>query len=65
VQCPTNYGRRNRFKQVADQIEYFKSHTILVEKAARMREKGEMIPPEMILAGEFVRRNRPALGVRP
>ncbi|HPX74099.1 MAG: 2-oxoglutarate synthase subunit KorB [Euryarchaeota archaeon ADurb.BinA087] len=65
VQCPTNYGRRNRFKQVADQIEYFKSHTILVEKAARMREKGEMIPPDMILAGEFVRRNRPALGVRP
>jgi 2-oxoglutarate ferredoxin oxidoreductase subunit beta len=65
VQCPTNYGRRNRFKQVADQIEYFKSHTMLVEKAARMREKGEQIPADMILAGEFVRRNRPALGVRP
>jgi 2-oxoglutarate ferredoxin oxidoreductase subunit beta len=65
VQCPTNYGRRNRFKQVADQIEYFKSHTILVEKATRLREKGEEIPSDMILAGEFVRRNRPALGVRP
>jgi 2-oxoglutarate ferredoxin oxidoreductase subunit beta len=65
VQCPTNYGRRNRFKQVTDQIEYFRSHTILIEKAMRMREKGEEVPPDMILSGEFVRRNRPALGVRP
>ena len=22
VQCPTNYGRRNKFKQVLDQVEY-------------------------------------------
>ncbi len=65
VQCPTNYGRRNRCKQVTDQIEYFRSHTILVEKAMRMKEKGEEIPSDMILSGEFVRRNRPALGVRP
>ena len=65
VQCPTNYGRRNRFRQVTDQIEYFRSHTMLVAKAERMKERGEQVPADMILAGEFVRRNRPALGVRP
>jgi 2-oxoglutarate ferredoxin oxidoreductase subunit beta len=65
VQCPTNYGRRNRFKQVTDQIEYFRTHTLLVEKAARMKERGEEIPADMILSGEFVRRNRPSLGGRP
>ena len=65
VQCPTNYGRRNRFKQVADQIEYFRTHTLLVEKAARMKERGEEVTADMILSGEFVRRNRPALGGKP
>jgi 2-oxoglutarate ferredoxin oxidoreductase subunit beta len=64
VQCPTNYGRRNKFRQVIDQIEYFKSHTMLVQKADRMRERGEHIPEDTIVVGELLRRNRPALGVR-
>ncbi|NYT16975.1 MAG: 2-oxoacid:ferredoxin oxidoreductase subunit beta [Methanomicrobiales archaeon] len=64
VQCPTNYGRRNKFRQVLDQIEYFKSHALLVQKANRMREEGKKIPDDMIIIGELARRNRPALGVR-
>jgi 2-oxoglutarate ferredoxin oxidoreductase subunit beta len=63
VQCPTNYGRRNKLRQVSDQIEYFKSHAILAQKAERMREEGQKIPDDMII-GELARRNRPALGVR-
>lgn len=64
VQCPTNYGRRNKFRQVMDQIEYFKSHALLVQKADRLREQGKKIPDDMIIIGELARRNRPALGVR-
>ena len=64
VQCPTNYGRRNKFRQVADQIEYFKSHALLVQKAERMRGEGKEIPDDMFIIGELARRNRPALGVR-
>ncbi len=64
VQCPTNYGRRNKFRQVMDQIEYFKSHALLVQKADRMRNEGKKIPDDMIIIGELARRNRPALGVR-
>ncbi len=63
VQCPTNYGRRNKFRQVMDQIEYFKTHAMLVQKAERMREKGAAIPDDMVVVGELLRRNRPAMGV--
>ncbi|NYT06753.1 MAG: 2-oxoacid:ferredoxin oxidoreductase subunit beta [Methanomicrobiales archaeon] len=64
VQCPTNFGRRNKFRQVMDQIEFFKSHALLVQKADRMREEGKKIPDDMIVIGELARRNRPPLGVR-
>jgi 2-oxoglutarate ferredoxin oxidoreductase subunit beta len=64
VQCPTNYGRRNKFRQVLDQVEYFRSHAMLVQKAERMRENGETIPDDMFVVGEMLRRNRPAMGVR-
>ncbi len=64
VQCPTNYGRRNRFRQPLDQIEYFKSHGILVEKARRLREEGKDLPADAIVLGEMIRRNRPVMGVR-
>jgi len=64
VQCPTNYGRRNRFRQPLDQIEYFKNHGILVEKARRLREEGKDLPADAIVLGEMVRRNRPVMGVR-
>lgn len=64
VQCPTNYGRRNKFREVMDQIEYFKSHALLVQKADRLREEGTKIPDDMFIIGELVKRNRPALGVQ-
>jgi 2-oxoglutarate/2-oxoacid ferredoxin oxidoreductase subunit beta len=64
VQCPTNYGRRNKFRQVLDQVEYFRTHALLVQKAGRMRESGENVPENMIVVGEMLRRDRPALGVR-
>jgi 2-oxoglutarate ferredoxin oxidoreductase subunit beta len=65
VQCPTNYGRRNKFRQVLDQVEYMRTHAMLLQKAHRLTEQGEPVPAEMILVGEFARRSRPALGVRP
>jgi 2-oxoglutarate/2-oxoacid ferredoxin oxidoreductase subunit beta len=64
VQCPTNYGRRNKFREVMDQIEYFKSHAMLVQKANRLREEGKKIPEDMFIIGELTKRNRPALGVQ-
>lgn len=64
VQCPTNYGRRNKFREVMDQIEYFKSHALLVQKADRLREEGTKIPEDMFIIGELIKRNRPALGVQ-
>lgn len=63
VQCPTNYGRRNKFRQVADQIEYFKTHTLLRQQRDRMIERGEEVPAGIIPVGEFARRNRPVTGV--
>ena len=64
TQCPTNYGRRNKFKQVADQIEYMKTHAMLRKKYDMLQEKGEPIPEGAIVIGEFTRRSRPAMGVR-
>jgi len=63
VQCPTNYGRRNKFKQVMDQIEYMKSHAILLQRLQRMKEQGEPIPGDAIALGEFAKRSRTAMGV--
>jgi 2-oxoglutarate ferredoxin oxidoreductase subunit beta len=65
VQCPTNYGRRNKFRQVMDQVEYMRTHAMLLQKARHLAEQGEPVPEEMILVGEFARRSRPALGVHP
>jgi len=48
-QCPTNFGRRNKFRQSIDQIEYFKTHGILIEKVQRLREEGKDIPPDAIV----------------
>jgi 2-oxoglutarate ferredoxin oxidoreductase subunit beta len=65
VQCPTAFGRRNKFKQVADQVDYLRTHTMLKAKRDRMIEQGEKIPQDMFIVGELARRNRPALGVKP
>jgi 2-oxoglutarate ferredoxin oxidoreductase subunit beta len=64
VQCPTAFGRRNKFKQVADQVDYLRTHSMLKAKRDRMREQGEHIPADMFIVGELARRNRPALGVK-
>ena len=64
VQCPTNFGRRNKFKQVADQVEYIKTHALLKAKCDRMIEQGETVPGDMYIVGELARRNRPAMGVK-
>ncbi len=63
TQCPTNFGRRNKFRQVSDQIEYLKAHSLLKVKRDRMLEQGENIPEDMYVVGELMRRNRPAMGL--
>ena len=65
VQCPTAFGRRNKFQQVADHVEYLRSHALLKAKRDRMIEHGEQIPGDMFVVGELVRRNRPVLGAKP
>jgi 2-oxoglutarate ferredoxin oxidoreductase subunit beta len=65
TQCPTAYGRRNKLREVPDMIEYLKSHAILLPKYNRLVAEGKPVPEEMFTVGEFVRRNRPAMGVPP
>jgi 2-oxoglutarate ferredoxin oxidoreductase subunit beta len=65
VQCPTAFGRRNKFRQVMDHVEYLKVHSLLKVKRDRMLENGEHIPEDMFVVGELTRRNRPAMGVKP
>ena len=64
VQCPTAFGRRNKFRQVADHVEYLKSHALLKAKRDRMLENREKIPGDMFVVGELTRRTRPAMGVK-
>jgi 2-oxoglutarate ferredoxin oxidoreductase subunit beta len=65
VQCPTAFGRRNKFRQVADHVEYLKSHSLLKAKRDRMLENREKVPEDMFVVGELTRRSRPAMGVKP
>jgi 2-oxoglutarate ferredoxin oxidoreductase subunit beta len=63
VQCPTNYGRRNKFKQVLDQVDYIRAHSMLKKRYDQMVKDGEPVPENTIVVGEFARRKRPAMGV--
>ena len=63
-QCPTSYGRRNKYRQPSDFITYLKENAILKQKWDRTAEIGAELPSEKFLVGEFVRRNRPVMGVR-
>lgn len=65
TQCPTNYGRSNRLREVSDMIEYLRSHAMLVQKYNRLITEGKPIPEGTFTIGELVRRNRPAMGVQP
>jgi 2-oxoglutarate ferredoxin oxidoreductase subunit beta len=64
VQCPTNYGRRNKFKQVEDQVEYLKAHAMMRQRRDILLERGEKVPEDVFIVGELLRRSRPAMGVR-
>ena len=64
TQCPTNFGRRNKFRQVADQVEFIKRHSLLKVKSDRLVLEGKEIPGDMFVVGELARRNRPAMGVQ-
>jgi len=58
TQCPTGYGRRAGFKDVAEMLKYYK------ENAVPVREADKMEPAELegkIVVGEFARRKRPTL----
>lgn len=62
VQCPTGYGRANRMREVQEMIEAFHRRTVLKQKADRLATEGRALPPDAIVVGEFVRRDRPVLG---
>ena len=49
---------------VTDQVEWMRTHAILLQKVRRMEQEGTPIPEEHFTVGEFVRRHRPAMGVR-
>jgi 2-oxoglutarate ferredoxin oxidoreductase subunit beta len=63
VQCPTNYGRKNKFKQVLDQVEYLRSHSMMRQKFLQHEERREPVPDATIIVGEFVKRDRPVMGL--
>jgi hypothetical protein len=44
-------------------IEYMRANALLLSKKRRMEERGEEIPAEKFTVGEFVNRNKPAMGV--
>ncbi len=62
-QCPTSYGRRNKYRQPGDYITYLRSSAILRERWIRTAAPGAEVPGDKFLVGEFVRRSRPAMGV--
>jgi 2-oxoglutarate/2-oxoacid ferredoxin oxidoreductase subunit beta len=62
-QCPTSYGRRNKFRDPVDYISYLRTHAILRDKWARTSLPGEEVPSDSFLVGEFVKRSRSVMGV--
>jgi len=63
TQCPTSFGRRNKMRQPSDMVEHMRAHSILLSKKMRLEEEGKCVPDDMFTVGEFVRRNRPVMGV--
>lgn len=58
TQCPTAYGRRAGFKDVAEMLRYFRESAISPEDARKLSEE-EL--EGRIVVGEFGRRDRPTL----
>lgn len=63
--CPTNYGRKNRIREATDQLEQFRTKSMLKAKYDRLIAEGRPVPADAIVVGEFVRRSNPAMGVAP
>ena len=56
--CPTAYGRRAGFKDIAEMLKYFRENAVTIEQAEKMN------PEELerrIVVGEYVARKRPTL----
>jgi len=64
VQCPTNFGRRNKLRNVQDMIDYLRKNAMLVRKYRELTENHRPIPEGTFAVGEFVRRSKPAMGVK-
>lgn len=62
VQCPTNYGRRNKYRSVTEQIEFVRAHSVLKQKADRLRSEGKNLPADSIILGEIIKRSLPSMG---
>ncbi len=59
-QCPTSYGRKNKYRQIGDFVAYLKGNAIL--KEVWDKSNPESHDSETFPVGEFVRRNRPFIG---
>ncbi|MCP1663207.1 MAG: 2-oxoacid:ferredoxin oxidoreductase subunit beta [Methanocalculus sp. MSAO_Arc1] len=64
VQCPTNFGRRNKLRDVESMISVMRDHALIKEKYDRLVAEGKPIPPDMFVVGNLTNRNLPALGVK-
>jgi len=64
VQCPTNYGRRNKLRDVESMISKMRDHALLKEKYDRLIAERRPIPEGSFVVGSLTDRNLPALGVR-
>jgi 2-oxoglutarate ferredoxin oxidoreductase subunit beta len=56
--CPTAFGRRVGFKDVADMLRWFKENSVPFEQAAEMTDK-ELV--NKIVVGEYVGKEAPTL----
>jgi len=56
--CPTAFGRRVGFKDVAEMLQWFRENSVPLEQAAKMTEK-ELV--KKIVVGEYVSRDIPTL----
>ncbi|MDO9538841.1 MAG: thiamine pyrophosphate-dependent enzyme [Methanocalculus sp.] len=64
VQCPTNYGRRNKLRDVQSMISSMRDHALLKEKRDRLLAEGKSVPSDTFVVGILTDKNRPALGVK-
>jgi len=56
--CPTAFGRRRGFKDVAEMLHWFQENSVTLEQASKLSEK-ELV--NKIVVGEYVGREAPTL----